>query len=317
MHANIFGSAGILPAVLIVTTDKKRRQDAGATTIEQSFLSANFTPIRRRLKQRNSLLFIPRLKSHLPRRKLINRHHFIHILHPRPHHIRPNLKPAKQPAHRIPQTIASTAAAPRLAPLPRTPLQPQHQRRARLRIRLLLHYHQNCRRILHRATKPKPSIQRHIPHNLRRDIAQIHRHHPESARLNQQIRRAQRLIRVLATHPQHLLQRHSRRARHSRIKAVARIDQRARSPSRSARRQRRQQHTRPPRTRRPTDFRHRASRQSAHNGVQRRNSRRHHLKNISIAIIKWRNNAPAQVELKFGAKLSKRRRGSHRRSSEK
>ena len=193
----------------------------------------------------------------------------------------------------------------RLAPLPLSPLQPQHQRRARLRIRLLLHHHQHRRRILHRAPKPKPRIQRHIPHNLRRNIAQVHRHQPKSSRLNQQIRRTQRLIRILAAHPQHPLQRHSRRARHRRIKTVARIDQRACLPLRRPRRQRRQHHACPPRTRRPANLRHRAARQSTHNGVQRRNSRRHQLKNISIAIIKWRNNAPAQVQLNFGAKLSK------------
>src|SRR5580704_1425243 len=304
------------------TSNIHRRQKTPARgrrypSLIDPLLSSKPTPVRRRSKNRNPLLLTPRLKSRCaPRRKIVHRHHFIHILHPRPHHIRPNLKSAKQSRHRMPHETRFPIAT-RLAPLPRPRLQPQHQRRARLRIRLLLHHHQNRRRIFHRAPTPKPRIQRHIPHNFRCDIAQIHRDHSESARLNQQIRRAQRLIRVLAAHPQHPLQRHSRRARRRRIKTVARIDQRARFTFHSPRRQRRQLHARPPRTRRPTNFRHRATRQSADHGVQRRNSRRHHLKNISIAIVEWRNDAPAQVELNFGAKFSQCRRGSHKRSNEK
>ncbi len=203
-------------------------------------LSAKPTPICRRLKQRNldpacSLESNPSLRDE---NSLIAITSFTSCTRVRTTSA-PISNPRNNRAIECRTKLRSPHRSRRLAPLPRPRLQPQHQRRARLRIRLLLHHHQNRRRILHRAPKPKPRIQRHIAHNLRRNIAQIHRHHSESARLNQQIRRTQRLIRVLAPHPQHLLQRHSRRARHRRIKTVARIDQRARLPLRRPRRQRR------------------------------------------------------------------------------
>src|SRR5882762_8730307 len=92
---------------------------------------------------------------------------------------------------------------------------------------LLLEQEQNCWRILYRAPKAKPGIQRDLAHGLRWHIAQVHCYHAKSARLDQQIHSAQSLVDILAAHPKEFFERYPGRIRRQRIKTVARVHQRA------------------------------------------------------------------------------------------
>ena len=77
----------------------------------------------------------------------------------------------------------------------------------------------NRRRIFHRAPKTEPRIQRHVAHRLGGNVAQIQHDQSEAAALQQQIRGAQRLIDVVAAHPEKIRQIHSGRFRGIRIEA--------------------------------------------------------------------------------------------------
>ena len=162
----------------------------------------------------------------------------------------------------------------------------QNQRGARLRVRFLLEDNQNRRCRFHRPPETKPHLQWNVTHHLRRRVAKIQSDHAETAALYQQIGRAQRLIHIPAAHPQQIFQFHAGRFRRCRIECVARIDQRTHLRSRRARRQRRNQHAGPPRTRRPVNFRQTASRKSSRKNIHGADSRRNRFHQRSIAIFK-------------------------------
>jgi hypothetical protein len=80
-----------------------------------------------------------------------------------------------------------------------------------------------------------------MPHQPRRNIAQIHRNESKSSTLQNQIRSPQTLFDVPATHPQKFPQFHASRFRRMWIKSIAAINQSASFLLRRSRAQSRKQ----------------------------------------------------------------------------
>jgi hypothetical protein len=144
-----------------------------------------------------------------------------------------------------------------------------------------------------------------VAHRSRQNIAQVHRNHPESAALQKQIRRPQRLLNIPAPHPQQLLQLHTRRRRPVWIESIPPIHKRAHLSLRRSRSQRRNQQTRSPRAGRPANFRQPAARQSSRKRINFRNASGHHLHKLPVAIRERRSNAPGQRRLHLQSQSSK------------
>ena len=90
----------------------------------------------------------------------------------------------------------------RLHPMRRFRFHPQNQRGAGFGMRFLLKYEKDCRRMLHRSTKPEPHSERNITNHFWRNIAQIQNNQSEASAVQSLIRGAQCLIDVPASHPQ-------------------------------------------------------------------------------------------------------------------
>ena len=102
------------------------------------------------------------------------------------------------------------------------------ERGAGFGVRLPRHRHQHGRGILHRAAQAEPGGERNAPRGFGRRIAQVHGHQAETAALDQQVGRFQRVLGVVrATNPKQPVEPHPGRGRRSGIEGVFGIHQRA------------------------------------------------------------------------------------------
>ena len=155
----------------------------------------------------------------------------------------------------------------------------QHQRGAGLGVRPPSHRQQHGGRMLYRAAQAEPGSERDAARHFDRRIAQIHRHQPESATLDQQIGRFERPLRAMAaTHPKQAVEAHAGRRGGSRVEGVFGVHQRADFLARRGLGQDGNQQAGASRRSRSKDFRQAAARQPPGSAINLRNPDRNHLR---------------------------------------
>lgn len=160
----------------------------------------------------------------------------------------------------------------------------QNERGACFGVRFLIEKEKDRWRVLDGFAKAEPGVERDITYDFRRNIAQIENDQAKTAALQKQVRGAQRLIGIAASHPKEIFEIYSSGFGGVRIEGVASVDERAGFGLGCARDENGKQNAGAAGTGRAANFRQAAAGQAARERIDFGDAGGDGLKNFAVAV---------------------------------